>query len=155
LTFIEERYQQDWAVQMKALLVRMNCRVKEVKAAGGEALELNEIMQLEQEYLNILQIGFDANPPDVVPVDQPKPKGRPKQSPAKNLLDRLAGQQDAVLRFIHDFAVPFDNNQAERDLRMMKLKQKISGCFRSSEGAVMFCRIRCIFSQLRVLVTFW
>jgi transposase len=149
LTFIEERYQQEWAVQMKTLLVRMNQRVEEVKASGGESLELNEIIQFQQEYLTILQLGFKSNPPDVVPVDQANPKGRPKQSPAKNLLDRLAGQQDAVLRFIHDFAVPFDNNQAERDLRMMKLKQKISGCFRSSEGALMFCRIRSYLSTLR------
>jgi transposase len=149
LTFIEERYQQDWAVQMKTLLVKMHRRVEELKASGIEALEPAEITQFEQEYRHILQLGFDANPPDVIPVDQVKPKGRPKQSPPKNLLDRLAQQQDAVLRFIHDFVVPFDNNQAERDLRMMKLKQKISGCFRSPDGALMFCRIRSYLSTLR------
>jgi transposase len=149
LTFIEERYQQDWAVQMRTLLAKMNQRVVEVKASGASALEPKEITQFEQQYTEILQLGFNANPPEVVPADQPKPRGRRKQSPAKNLLDRLARQQDAVLRFIHDFAVPFDNNQAERDLRMMKLKQKISGCFRSQAGAVMFCRIRSYLSTLR------
>jgi transposase len=149
LTFIEERYQQEWAVQMKTLLVKMHRRVEELKASGKEALASAEMTQFEQEYLKILQLGFNANPPEVVPAEPAKPKGRPKQSPAKNLLDRLLRHQDAVLRFIHDFAVPFDNNQAERDLRMMKLKQKISGCFRSPEGAVMFCRIRSYLSTLR------
>ena len=149
LTFIVERYQQDWAEQMRTLLGKMNRLVEEAKASGAEALEPSQISQLEQQYGEILQLGFQANPPEVLPVDQPKPRGRPKQSPAKNLLDRLATHQDAVLRFIHDFQVPFDNNQAERDVRMMKLKQKISGCFRSPEGASMFCRIRSYLSTLR------
>ena len=149
LTFIVERYQQDWAVQMRTLLGQMNRLVEEAKADGAEALESSQITQLEQQYIEILQLGFQANPPEILPADQPKPRGRAKQSPAKNLLDRLASGQDAVLRFIHDFRVPFDNNQAERDVRMMKLKQKISGCFRSQEGASMFCRIRGYLSTLR------
>jgi transposase len=149
LRFIAERYEQVWATQMIALLVEMNEAVKAAKALEQVSLESSDLEAFERQYNDILQTGFAENPAIPLPANQVKPRGRPKQSPAKNLLDRLQSQSEEVLRFIHNFDVPFDNNQAERDLRMMKLNQKISGCFRSEQGAVSFCRTRSYMSTLR------
>ncbi|MBE7531253.1 MAG: transposase [Ardenticatenaceae bacterium] len=68
---------------------------------------------------------------------------------ARNLAERFDKHQEAILRFIHDFKAPFDNNLAERDIRMMKVQQKISGSFRSWEGAEQFCSLRTYISTIR------
>ena len=149
LRFIVERYEQDWASDMMTLLVEIKTNIEIARAAGKTSLTLIQIADFERRYQELIQTGLIANPPLLIDLDLPKPKGRPKQSPPKNLLDRLQLHQSAVLLFMHDWRVPFDNNQAERDLRMMKLKQKISGTFRSMEGAQQFCRIRGYLSTLR------
>jgi hypothetical protein len=99
-------------------------------------------------YERIVQAGYAQNPVEQPP---PGPKRREcrKQSKARNLLDRFRDHPDSILAFMRDFAVPFDNNQSERDLRIMKLRQKISGTFRSFEAMVNFCRIRGYVSTAR------
>lgn len=118
-------------------------------ASGHNALSAEQLSNFEQRYQSLIEVGLKANPPPAADQSVGKKKGRVKQSPAKNLLDRLECNQAAVLAFMYHFRVPFDNNQAERDLRMMKLKQKISGGFRSVTGAQMFGRIRGYISTLK------
>jgi transposase len=149
LRFILERYRQFWAFQMSLLLLTIYVEVQAAQTAGATALSSEQLSTFEARYQAILEEGWQANPPIHHPAETAKPRGRPKQSPPQNLLERLHSQRQQVLGFMYDFAVPFDNNQAERDIRMMKLKQKISGSFRSSQGANIFCRIRGYFSTLR------
>jgi transposase len=151
LMFIGEQYQQAWAVQMMILLSSIKYMVDEARLTQTP-LATDVLNTLAARYQTILEQGFSANPmPPPPPPSKHRrtPRGRPKQSPARNLLDRLQIQQVSVLGFMYDFDVPFDNNQAERDIRMVKLKQKISGTFRSEAGAQMFCRIRGYISTLR------
>jgi transposase len=152
LTFVEEELKQAWARKMKDLLLEMKAEVERAKALGQHELDLLVLARFLCRYEELLVEGYQANPPPPPPrkSEQGKRKpGRAKQSPARSLLDRLSGGKWAVLRFLHDFAVPFDNNQAERDLRMIKVQQKVSGCFRTEQGIAMFCRIRSYLSTLR------
>ena len=141
LKFVSEHYQQSWAESMATLL-----REIKVTCEGQTELSSSQIEEFERRYESLLSEGFRLNP------FQPKPegqRGRAKQSPARNLLERLNKCRQEVLRFMYDPRVPFDNNQAERDLRMAKVKQKISGCFRSRSGADAFARIRSFISTLK------
>jgi transposase len=152
LTFIEEELKQPWACKMKELLLLMKAEVERAKALGQHELEMLRLSPLLCRYDELLTEGYQANPPPPLPRKSANAKrkpGRAKQSPARNLLDRLSHSKWAVLRFLLDFAVPFDNNQAERDLRMIKVQQKVSGCFRTEQGVAMFCRIRSYLSTLR------
>ena len=149
LQYILERYGQWWAFQLSLLLVTIHCQVETLKAQGKGTLSSQEIAAFEARYEAILAQGFAENPMNTTSQEGAKKRGRPKRSPPRNLLERLRNQKASVLGFMYDFAIPFDNNQAERDLRMMKLKQKISGCFRSEDGARRFCRIRGYLATLR------
>jgi transposase len=147
LTFLEEQLEQAWAGKMKALLRQIYQTVVQTQARGGTHLTARQRAAFEHRYDAILNEGFAveaARPP--LPTGQ---RGRKKQSKAKNLLDRLSAFRRETLAFMDDFRVPFDNNLAERHLRMMKVQQKISGCFRTDDGATAFCRIRSYISTMR------
>jgi transposase len=146
LTFLAEEQHQPWAAELKALLLDMKAAAEEAREQGKTALHPLEVVDWEVRFLALLCEGEAAHPVAQAP---PGKRGRPKQSAARNLLDRLRTQQQAVLAFLEDLRVPFDNNQAERDLRMVKVQQKVSGGFRSAPGAAAFCRIRGYLSCLR------
>lgn len=149
LTFVEEEYAQPWAEKMKKLLLRIKKRVDDSKRTGLDSLSKCQIQGFQRSYESILKEGLKANPCPILHEGVPKKRGRKKQSKPKNLLDRLQKDVRDVLAFMSDFRVPFDNNLAERDLRMNKAKQKISGCFRSIMGAQAFCRNRGYISTAR------
>ena len=146
LTFREEAYQQSWATALKALLREMKAAADQARAAGLGRLPTAQHAALVARYEALLANGLAANPP---PARRAGQRGRLKQSPARNLLERLTLGQGQVLAFLDDLAIPFDNNQAERDLRTLKVQQKVSGCFRSDPGGDAFARLRSYLSTRR------
>jgi transposase len=145
LTFLHEQYGQGWAKELKDLLREMKAAATRARTDGFTRLARKQRDQFVTRYEELLARGLAANPP---PVRLLHRRGRPKQSSARNLLERLWLGRDAVLAFLDDLGIPFDNNQAERDLRMFKVQQKVSGCFRSAHGGTAFSRIRGYLSSL-------
>lgn len=148
LIFIEEQYHQHWASDMKNLLLEIKKLVETSSPEQGNLLP-DQIAAFETRYDAIVQAGLLENPLAQPDPTLPKKRGKPKQHPARNLADHFKLRKQETLAFMRDFTVPFDNNQAERDLRMVKLKQKVSGCFRSEEGATVFATIRSYISTAR------
>lgn len=148
LTFVAEQLNQAWAADLIKVVLDLKESVEVARQLGHTCLSASNLQEWHTRYANLLVLGLAANPPP--PGGWPRNKrGRPKQSKAKNLIDRLQSRWREVLAFAYDFKVPFDNNQAERDLRMIKVQQKVSGGFRSEAGATWFCRIRSYISTLR------
>jgi transposase len=143
LTFFEELSAETraWASPLKELLLEMKSAAERVCAEGATRLAAERQAELTASYDKLVAEGLRAQQPPEVPEHVRKQ--------ARNLLLRLGRRKEEVLRFLADFSVPWDNNQAERDLRMIKLQQKTSGCFRTEEGARRFCRIRGYISTIR------
>ena len=134
--------QRAWAMGMAALLIEAKWAVQGAVAAGADRLDPRRLAHYRARYQAIIAEGWQANPPPAATRTCGDRSGRQRRSPAARLLARLDDHRDEVLRFATDFRVPFDNNQAERDIRMAKLQQKISGSWRTLAGAQRFCRLR-------------
>lgn len=124
----------------------MKLTAEQARTQGHLCLPIVERDAFVARYNALLAVGHAANPP---PARRPRHRGRGKQSPARNLLERLWLGREQVLAFLDDLTIPFDNNQAERDVRMLKVQQKVSGSFRSRSGADAFARLRGYLSTLR------
>ncbi len=146
LLFVVEQYKQSWAEEMIQLLMNIKAAV-DAASPTQMSFATEQLAYFEQLYDELISQGLAANPPPADPP--PKKRGRKKQTPPKNLLDRLQKRKSQVLAFMYDFRVPFDNNLAERDVRMVKIKQKVSGTFRTRAGAETFCAIRSYISTAR------
>ncbi|PFG11828.1 IS66 family transposase [Marinobacter sp. LV10MA510-1] len=145
---LERAWEQDdqhWAKAMKVLLIDMNTTVAD---AGGR-LPATDAERWRQRYRQVLEEADSECPPPDVSLREAGKRGRLKRSKARNLLERLRNFEHDVLRFMDVEYVPFTNNQGENDLRMTKVQQKISGCFRSMAGAKIFCRVRSYLSTCR------
>ena len=136
LQFMVEQYAQPWAAEM-AHLLRTIKQAVDVSSDCTTSLPLERLTYYNTAYDNLLAQGLALHPVTVQPALSKR--GRPKQAPPKNLLDRLLTHKPGVLAFMADFRIPFDNNLAERDIRMIKVKQKVSGTFRTTTGADTFC----------------
>jgi transposase len=146
LNFVIEQEQAIWAKEMKELLLEIKTSVDKAKENSLNRLSSHQLLNYEKKYEVILEKALKFYP-DIKAIT--KKRGRKKQDKGKNLLDRLINYREETLSFMYNFDIPFDNNQAERDVRMMKLKQKISGCFRTEFGSEIFCRIRGFISSVK------
>ena len=153
LKALVEIEKEDWADRMQRLL-RRACHAANLARERGWLLKPRLVELIERRYDAILANGLafhQAQPALTRPPTKTgkKPRGRQPQRTGHNLIDRLIARKQDALRFLHDPAVPFSNNQAEGDIRMMKLRQKISGGFRSAEGAEDFAAIRSFLSTAK------
>lgn len=156
LVYIEEccAEQQQWTQPLAKLLLEIKAAVELAKGKGAAELSAEDQATFTTRYDGLVRRAARLNP-------EPQPEEAPERSlgsnvapvksraPAQPLIRRLQHKREQVLRFMTDFRVAFDNNAAERDIRMVKLQQKIGGCFRTAEGAEAFCRIRSYLSSAR------
>jgi transposase len=145
LTRAWEQDGQNWAKKMKNLLETINSKLTD---AGG-ALDEKESRKYRLKYRALIKQAEIECPEPIRPPNVKGKRGRIKKSKSRNLLERLRDYEQDTLRFMDNEHVPFSNNLGENDIRMTKVQQKISGCFRSMDGAKIFCRIRSFLSTCR------
>ncbi|MGB7923079.1 MAG: IS66 family transposase [Pyrinomonadaceae bacterium] len=152
LNYVIETSKPSWAQEMKQLLLEIKAAVSVASESGKRRLVLRQEKVFLGRYDQIMAEAGKLYPPLKRKKNGSKTR-RPRESPivgaARKLVNRLNAKRDQVLFFMRDFRVPFDNNQAERDLRMLKVKQKVSGCFRTEQGAAEFCQMRSYVSTMK------
>ena len=132
LVYAHENLGQDWAEKLQNLLFRMLKERQRLSESGADCFSAEQLTDYENEYDVIVSEGLELNP---LPERKSNQRGRTGKGKVRSLLERLASHKYEILRFVHDWAVPFTNNEAERAIRFSKVKQKVSGCFRTKEGA--------------------
>jgi transposase len=149
--YVAEQEKQPWAQNMFDLLLAMSKAADRWRAQRAKAIPKEERDDWIARYFATLASGLSMDAAQAPPIDgiRPKKVGRKKQDASKNRLDALLHRAENVLYFLDDLSVPFTNNQAERDLRMIKVQQKVSGTFRSTQGATSFCIIRSYLATMR------
>jgi transposase len=140
---------EPWAELMRAMLWDANAAVEAARQACASALPSETIAVFVERYWAAVRLGLAYHRQLPKLATKSPGRGRCKQRPGHNLLERLKTFKTETLRFMTDFDVPFTNNLAEQDLRMMKVRMKISGCFRTLEGAQTFARLRSVVSTAR------
>ena len=143
LTFVHEVFGQSWAQHMIEYLLEAK-KLSDKRRGQGRKVTARELEQMQDRYVEIIELAYEQNPEP--PPKQPGQRGRPARGKALNLADRFAIHDQKVMAFLLDEDTPFDNNHAERDVRMMKVRQKISGCFRSEEMLHAFASVRSVMS---------
>ena len=139
LTGISENHSdQTWAPEFINLLLEMKKVKEKAVKSGKESLSYYHYHKFDKKYEELIKLARRENP---LPETKEKKRGRKKKGSILALVERLAKYKASVCLFIHNFMIPFDNNQAERDLRMIKVKTKVSGCFRTEEGARNYLKI--------------
>lgn len=146
LTFCHEIEKSNWAGHAKQMLLDLHAKVTTAKDAGATTLSKGQLQYWNKKYDNLMNEGLRIHP---VPKKQKGKRGVAKKSKTQNLIERFVDYKEQILAFAKNFLIPFGNNVAEQAIRMMKVKQKISGCFRSEQGAKDFAVIRSYISTMK------
>ena len=152
LNYVIETSKPVWAAEMKTLLLGIKAEVDKAQQCGRKRLppcRRKEFLRKYDEAIEQAKNLYGALKRKRGRVKKPVVVESPIRAAARKLACLLSDKRDEILLFMNDFSVPFDNNQAERDLRMLKVKQKISGCFRTDGGAEEWCRLRSYISTMK------
>lgn len=153
LVFVEETGKQKWAGELRKLLQRMCHAKNQLSAEGRTAFMAEELRQYMKKYDRIVAEGLDANP---LPQRTPGKRGRLKKGKIRCLLERFQDCKSDILRFATDWRVPYTNNAAEQAIRFARVKEKVSGCFRTESGADRFaCLLSFISTAVRHGISFF